>query len=177
MADPERLIETRRVDSMAKAARVLAVVAAMVDTGQPLAVAVLARQAKVSRRFIYDHPELRAEIARSATQATERSTAHLAASARVSTASLRADLENAKARNRRLESELSALKRRLGQLIGAEAAADSGDVDPSQLPNRVEQLDQALFDAREELAQRSEELDAARQINRELLGRLNRSSA
>ena len=36
------------------------------------------------------------------------------------------------------------------------------------------QLEQALFEAGEELAQRTEELQAARQINRELISRLSR---
>jgi hypothetical protein len=179
VADPERLIKRRRTDSQAKAAQVRAVLAAMVETGQPLALAELARQAGVSRRFIYDHPELRAEITSSLMETSDRLTSHVSNSARVNTASLRADLENAKARNRRLESELATLKRRLGQLIGAEAVADIGEHDRTtnaQLHARIEQLDQELFDAREELAQRGEELDAARQINRELLGRLNRST-
>lgn len=179
MADPERLIERRRADSQIKAAQVRAVLAAMLDAGEPLAIASLARKARVSRRFIYDHPELRAEAARCATEAADRSGASVATSARVSAASLRADLENAKARNRRVETELAGLKRRLGQLIGAEAAAEIGGLDTTDhlhLEARLEEVDQALFDAREELARRTEELDAARQINRELLARMNRSS-
>jgi len=39
---------------------------------------------------------------------------------------------------------------------------------------RVTELEQALFDAQETLARRTEELEAARQINRELMARLNR---
>ncbi len=179
MPDPGPLLERRRADAQAKATQVLAVVTAMVDAGEPLYVAAVARRAKVSRRFIYDHPELRAEIARGVAWASERLTHQVADSARVSTASLRADLENAKARNRRLDAELTALTRRLGELMGAGVAAGiggAGDADAPQLGRRVEELEQALFDAREELARRTEELDAARQINRELLARLNRST-
>ena len=179
MPDPGPLLERRRADAQAKATQVLAVVTAMVDAGEPLYVAAVARRAKVSRRFIYDHPELRAEIARGVAWASERLTHQVADSARVSTASLRADLENARARNRRLDAELTALKRRLGELVGAGVAAEIGGVgvpDPPQLKGRVEELEQALFDTREELARCTEELDAARQINRELLARLNRST-
>ena len=39
---------------------------------------------------------------------------------------------------------------------------------------RLTQLEQSLFEATEELATRTQELEAARQINRELIGRLNR---
>jgi chromosome segregation ATPase len=180
MPDPGPLLERRRADAQAKATQVLAVVTAMVAAGEPLCVAAVARRARVSRRFIYDHPELRAEIARGVARASERLTHQAAGSARVSTASLRADLENAKARNRRLDAELTALKRRLGELMGAGVAAEigggAGDGSAPQLGGRLEELEQALFDAREELARRTEELDAARQINRELLARLNRST-
>jgi len=39
---------------------------------------------------------------------------------------------------------------------------------------RIAELEQMLFEAREALAQSTEELEAARQINRELMARLNR---
>ncbi|MGH9170851.1 MAG: DUF6262 family protein [Acidimicrobiales bacterium] len=179
MADPGPLLERRRADSQAKAAQVLAVITAMIDAAEPLAVAAVARRAKVSRRFVYDHPELRAEIARGVAHASQGFSRQVADSARVSTASLRADLENAKARNRRLDAELTTLKRRLGECMGAGVATEIGgvgDAGRSQLGARVEELEQALFETREELAGRTEELDAARQINRELLARLNRST-
>jgi hypothetical protein len=177
MGDVDRLNELRRTRSRAKVAQVLAVLQANTDSGRPLAVAALARQAKVSRRFIYDHPELRAEVTRHEALTAERSRAGLAASVRMTTASLRADLENAKARNRRLESDLVGLKRRLGEMIGSEAVGDAlglGERDHLELAARIEELDQELFDVRQALAQRSEELEAARQINRELMARLNR---
>ena len=61
-------------------------------------------------------------------------------------------------------------------MIGAEIADadDPGGPRNVQLRTQVEELDQALFEAREELARHTEELEAARQINRELMARLNR---
>jgi chromosome segregation ATPase len=176
VGDTTQLVKRRRADSAEKTTRVLAVLKATAEIGRPLSVAALARQAQVSRRFIYDHPELRAEVARCAFEVAERSAGRLTRSARVSAASLRADLENAKARNRRLEAELASLKRRLGEVIGAEIADadDPGGPRNVQLRTQVEELDQALFEAREELARHTEELEAARQINRELMARLNR---
>ena len=95
------------------------------------------------------------------------------ASARATTASLRADLENAKARNHRLDVELTALRRRLSELTGREVLAEISAADAPAATGRVAELDQALFDAQEALGRRTEELEAARQINRELMARLN----
>lgn len=179
MADrADHLVQLRRADSQAKADRVRNALEAMAEAGEPLAVAALARRARVSRRFIYDHPELRAELLRHAAEAAERDRAAINASAQVSIASLRADLANAKDRNHRLEAELSTLKRRLGQAIGAEVMADATGVAASEhaaLQARLAVTEDALIDTREQLAHCGEELAAARQINRELLARVNRS--
>jgi hypothetical protein len=91
-------------------------------------------------------------------------------------ASLRADLENAKARNRRLEAELVSLRRRLGAEIGEQVLAETGQtagLAPEQA-ERIAELEQSLFEAEEALHRRVDELEAARQINRELMARLNR---
>ncbi len=172
--DAGHLTRLRRADSEAKAARLLATLEAMVATGEAPVVSVLARRAGVSRRFIYDHPELRAEVGRRASQVADHLTGAIAASARTTTASLRADLENAKASNRRLEADLAALRRRVGELTGKEILAEDGHVPDRVTNTRVADLEQALFDAQEALARRTEELESARQINRELMARVNR---
>jgi hypothetical protein len=171
----DRLLTRRRLDSQDKARRFLAALQVVIDTGQPATIAALARRANVSRRFVYDHPELRAEAERRLAEATDRHAAGLAATARVSATSLRADLANAKATNQRLQAELAALRRRLGQHLGREALADLDHhltaPDPSP---RLAELEHSLLEAQEQLARRTEELDAARQINRDLIARLNR---
>ena len=138
----------------------------------------LARHAGVSRRFIYDHPELRAEAERRSAQVIERQSGSMIATARVSVASLRADLANANATNHRLSTDVAALRRRLGQLLGHQVLADMSADETASIPPpdtpRVEQLEATLSAIQEELARRTEELEAARQINRELLSRLNR---
>jgi chromosome segregation ATPase len=175
---PGHLARLRRADSDAKAARVLAALDTMAAVGDPPVIAVVARKAGVSRRFIYDHPELRAEAERRAAEIADRHAARAATSIRVTVASLRADLENAKARNHRLEGDLAALKRRLGELIGREILtedlADANIETAHQTSARVTELEQTLFETQEVLARRTEELEAARQINRELMERLNR---
>ena len=175
MADPAaHLARLRRADSQAKTARVRAALQAMAAAGEPPGISLLARQARVSRRFIYDHPELRAEIAHQAAQVASQHAGAVTASAAVTAASLRADLENAKARNRRLEAELTALRRRLGEVIGRDVLAEISGTEGLDTASRASQLEQTLFEAQEALAQRTEELEAARQINRELMARLNR---
>jgi hypothetical protein len=98
------------------------------------------------------------------------------ASARTTTASLRADLENAKAQNHRLEVDLSVLRRRLGQILGREVLDKISTEIPAGATNRITELEQALLDAQEALVRRSEEFESARQVNRELIARLNRST-
>lgn len=170
----EHLVRLRRADSEAKVTRLLATLEAMVAAGEAPVVSVLARRAGVSRRFVYDHPELRAEVARRSSQVADRQAGTMAASARTTTASLRADLENAKASNHRLEAELAALRRRLGELMGGELLAEIGQSAAPGAVDRVAELEQAVFDTEEKLVRRTEELESARQINRELMGRLNR---
>jgi hypothetical protein len=82
----EALAASRRLDSTTKAARVLAAINAITATGTPLNIAALARTAKVSRRFIYDHPELRAEAEQQAAGIAERDGIALTANARVTAA-------------------------------------------------------------------------------------------
>lgn len=125
MPDPTaRLAQLRRLDSQTKAAQVIGALDAMVTAGTTLSIAALARSAGVSRRFIYDHPELRAEAERRSAQIIERQSGAMVATARTTTASLRADLANLNATNHRLNTELTAMRRRLGQLLGQETLAD-----------------------------------------------------
>ena len=177
MADhTNRLAEHRRLESHTKTSSVLAAINAATSAGQTLSIAALARKANVSRRFIYDHPELRAQAEREAAQAADHHGRIGTTSSHVTTASLRADLVNAKAANHRLSTELAALRRRLGQQLGHDVLADLDwpTNEASTTTERLTQLEQSLFETTEELATRTQELEAARQINRELIGRLNR---
>jgi hypothetical protein len=174
----DRLTKLRRLDSELKTSRLLAALDATVSAGEPLHIAALARRAGVSRRFVYDHPELRAEVERRAAEAPDRYIGNAVTAAKVTAASLRADLENTKATNHRLQGELAVLRRKLGQLLGQDIFADIADhpnIDKDRASQeRIDQLEQTLFEVREELARRNDELSAAREINRELMGRLNR---
>ena len=114
-------------------------------------------------------------------QATGRQASDLIASARVTGASLRADLENARAQNHRLSKQIRALENRLSQAEGARLVADEllpegvlAELADQQLAARVAELDQQLFETRENLRRTTEELEAARAINRELMQQANR---
>ena len=178
----EAMRRARRADSERKRRLVLAVTDAQLEAGRHPTIAAIARQAGVGRKFIYDHPDLRAGIELKAAQATGRQASDLIASARVTGASLRADLENARAQNHRLSKQIRALENRLSQAEGARLVADEllpegvlAELADQQLAARVAELDQQLFEAaRENLRRTTEELEAARAINRELMQQANR---
>ncbi|MGH9150454.1 MAG: DUF6262 family protein [Acidimicrobiales bacterium] len=173
-----RLTELRRADSRAKAAAVRAALEAVVTAGQPLNVAAVARHARVSRRFIYDHPELRAAIELKATEAVARFSGQLSVAAQVTGASLRADLENAKAENQRLRERVRLLEARLSEALGQEVAAElagKGIVVAATRPGDQMAVLQARIDELDaELRRRDDDLEGARQANRELMAELNR---
>ena len=172
----------RRLDGQRKATLVAAAVEAALQRGQHLTIAAVARDAGVGRKFIYDHPELRAEIELKAAQAAHQQANTMIAAARVTGASLRADLENCRAQTRRLQQQLRNLENRLSHVEGARLVAD--DLLPSDvltqladqhLSQRVTELERQLFETTEALRRTTEELEAARTINRELMHHANRT--
>jgi chromosome segregation ATPase len=173
-----RLTEARRADSRAKAAGVHAALDAAVTAGGPLTVAAVARQAGVSRRFIYDHPELRAAIELAATEAVARFSGRLAATAQVTALSLRADLANTGAENQRLRQQVRVLEERLSHVLGQEVAAELAargviTTDPT-LHEQITSLQARIDELESELRRRDDDLAGARQANRDLMAELNR---
>jgi allophanate hydrolase subunit 2 len=155
-----------------------AALAAAVTAGGPLTVTAIARQAGVSRRFIYDHPDLRAAIELAATEAVARFSGRLATTAQVSAASLRADLENTRAENQRLRQHVRVLEERLSHVLGQEVAAElvaRGVIttDP-MLHEQITSLQARIGVLEGELRRRDDELEGARQANRDLMAELNR---
>jgi chromosome segregation ATPase len=171
------MVAQRRLTSQLKRARVIAAVDARLAAGQELSLAGLARQAGVSRKFIYAHPDLRAQIEQRAQQSIGDGKARAAAGGQVTIASLRADAANTKAQNRRLREQLRALEQRLSQALGRQIA---GELDPTgletgdELRRQLKDAESRIFDLEEALADAREELEAVREINRELLAAQNR---
>ncbi|MHB2021958.1 MAG: DUF6262 family protein [Mycobacteriales bacterium] len=174
----DRLRRLRRTDSQVKTARVRAALDAAATAGGALSVAQIARVAGVSRRFVYDHPELRAEIELKAAEAVARFSGHLAAAAQVSAASLRADHENTRAENYRLRERVRILETRLREVLGAEVAAELAGqgvlVGEKALQEQIGALHTQLGELTDSLRRKDEDLDGARQANRDLMAELNR---
>jgi hypothetical protein len=173
------MVAQRRLDSQLKHQRVIAAVDAHLAAGQDLSVAALARRAGVSRKFIYAHPDLRAQIERRVEQATRADKSSAVGDARVTIASLRADAANASAQNRRLRGQVRALEQRLSTMLGQQIASEidpTGYEPPDQLRAQLEREQARVFELEETLADAQEELEAVREINRELLAGQNRSS-
>jgi chromosome segregation ATPase len=172
------MVAQRRLDSQLKYQRVLAAVDAHLAAGRDLSVAALARHAGVSRKFIYARPDLRAHIEQRAEQANRADTSSAAGDGRVTIASLRADAANAKAQNHRLREQVRALEQRLSTMLGQQVATEvdpAGYEPPDQLRAQLKTAQARVFELEETVADSREELEAVREINRELLAGQNRA--
>jgi cell division protein FtsB len=171
----QALALARRRDSTRRRQRVLDALARLAGAGEEISVAAVARTAKVDRSFLYRHHDLRAEILSRAAQA--QPDASLPRTTQVSRQSLLADLANLRAHNERLRRQVNKLARRLSETLGEEvfrASGLGGPDDPEALRRRVADLEQTVLDLRQQLEERTEELDAARTTNRELMAEVNR---
>ena len=172
----------RRLAAQLKRERVAGALDAYLASGSEITITAIARKAGVSRKFIYSHPDLRAELELRALRAAESGGASGLADARVTGASLRADAENYKAHNQRLRQQVRALEGRLSETLGSQIAAALPSDERSQhgsrdaLQERLDQSEGRVFELEEALAAAGEELDAVREINRELLNQHNRAS-
>ncbi len=158
-------------------------------SGEPISFPAVARRAGVSVTLLYAHPDLAGRIAaardRQAQAGRDRAW-RLPARSLVTETSLRADLTNAKEQLRRLHEELNMLRGRLARDLGAGADLARGQaISPllDQLEKRGEELEAANHTLRNRVAQLEDEvrelsdtLEAARAINREMIGDINRPS-
>jgi chromosome segregation ATPase len=172
----ESLIAARRRDTTRRRQRVLDALDQLAAAGQEISVSAVARKAGVDRSFLYRHHDLRAQIhARSAAPS-----ASPAASATASRQSLLADAANLREQNQRLRRQNTDLTARLSEVLGEEVFRTSGigrTDDPEALRTRVGQLEQEVLDLRQELEERTDDLDAARAANRDLMTLANRNTA
>jgi regulator of replication initiation timing len=169
------LAVARRRDSTRRRQRVLAALERLAGAGEEISVAAVARAAGVDRSFLYRHHDLRAQIFQRAAEAPPE--ASLPRTTQVSRQSLLADLANARAENERLRRQNTRLSRRLSELLGEDvfrASGLGGPDDTEQLRRQVAELEQTVLDLRGQLTERTEELEAARATNRELMAEVNR---
>ncbi|WP_371618120.1 DUF6262 family protein [Streptomyces sp. NBC_00454] len=165
------MIDGMRADSARRRERVLKAIDTAVKAGGDITVSGLARAARVDRTFLYRHPDLLERVHVAASTPVEDG--RMAA---VSRTSLQTDLVNALEANKRLNTRVRQLEKRLSSQLGESVWAESGlgaPVDIDQLQRRIALLEQELAGKRGELDERTEELEAARAANRELTRSLN----
>lgn len=170
----DHLLASRRADVDTRTQRVRAVldqVATHAETS--LTVVEIARLAQVHKSFIHRHPELKAAIDAARAVRTQTIVGRLHAADAVTSACLKADLENEKATSRRLRRDLQACQARFGELLGSAIAAEIVGDSTTDWKGRAGELleeNRALHEANRRLV---EEIDAVRSHNRELTRRIN----
>jgi hypothetical protein len=172
----EGLLRARAKDTETRRNRVAAAVTELQRAGTPLTISAVARAAGVHRSFLHRHTDLSAAIhaaeAPSPSEATNRATE----------VSLRTELANVHAAHRRLAAHNRLLELRLSELLGEQAARAGGLLQPSDAPDTVQltqtiqTLERTIDDLRVELADRTDDLNAARTANRALMAANNQPS-
>jgi transposase-like protein len=162
----------RRADTGRRRQRVLKALESAAADGEEVSVSAIARRAGVDRTFLYRHRDLLAQVhAREA-----QPPAQPGGVPAVTRASLQADLLAAHERSARLAARIRQLENRLSELLGEQAWRESGLGHPddiSQLKQQITQLTEDNQQLRVGLAERDQDLAAARAASRELMTRLN----
>lgn len=154
--------------------RVLTTITTTTHTTSEVSVAAIARAAGVHRSYLYRHPDLLDLIQRASTEQAQRLPED-----DVSKTSLMADLAHARARATRAETTTRQLEHRLSGLLGNQVWAATGlapDHELAAAQRELEATQHQLADALAALEERTQELDAARAANRELMATLNTRS-
>ena len=163
----------RQADSARRRQRVIAAITRAVSDGAEISAASIARTAGVDRSFLYRHRDLLAQI-HTLEQAAPPATGEPGPA--VTRASLQADLLAANERAIRLTGRIRQLETRLSDLLGEQAWHESGlgvPADIDALNQKINHLEQQDVDLRLQLAERDQDLAAARAANRELMAQLN----
>lgn len=170
MNDP--MTAGRKADSARRRDRVIRAISDALKAGEEISVSGIARKAKVDRTFLYRHRDLLEQV-----HVAEAQPPATGVGPQASRASLQADLLNAQERAGRMTARIHQLEKKLSELLGDQAWRESGlgapeDIDA--LKRRITQLEQAVVDLTRQLEERTEELDAARAANREMIAQMNR---
>jgi len=190
MADnSEALRRTRRHDSRTKRQRAAETIDAFEQGGEPVSFPAIARRARVSVSLLYSDPELASRIATARDrqrQAGRQRAWQLPARSLLTEQSLHAELANTKEQARQLTEEVTVLRQRLARQLGANADLARGQAMRPMLEQLEERsaeveadnhtLRQRVTQLEGELSERTDTLDAARAMNRELMNELNRGA-
>jgi cytosine/adenosine deaminase-related metal-dependent hydrolase len=120
---PKPLQDAARRRSSDAIARGRAAIAELGRRGEQVTFQAVARQAGVSRQWLYTHPELRAEIERARATRRVPTAPGVPAAERSSEASLRQRVESLLAENRRLRAENAELREELELAYGHQREA------------------------------------------------------
>jgi len=186
------MLRQRHTESELKHHAVKTAVQQCVRGGIPRSVAGIARDAHTTETFLYRHEahpcEFCSDLFASGPVSYYRTQMAILNSARersaesdgrVTAAAIQAELANTKAANQRLRHQIRALERRLGELLGAEA--NSRTTTPLQTlaapaaPSQAElaKLSATIEDLQSVIAERDQDLQAARRLNADLTRQLN----
>ena len=184
------LQRARRREGQTKRRRALAALQAMTEAGEAIGFPAVARRAGVSVSLLYADRDLLARIADARDrqrQAGAQRAARLPTRSLVTEASLRTDLANAKEQNRHLSEELVLLRDRLARELGADAdhfrgrptnpALDMLEERAAELETDNARLRQQVGQLKADTSELADNLDAAREMNRELMNEVNRRAA
>jgi transposase-like protein len=165
----------RRADTERRRQRVLKALETAAAAEEEISVSAIARRAGVDRTFLYRHRDLLGQVHAREAQPPGQP----AAGPAVTRASLQADLLAAHERSARLAARVRQLEQRLSEFLGEQAWRESGLGKPDdigQLRQQVSQLSEENRQLRDNLAERDQDLAAARAASRELMTRLNTRS-
>lgn len=174
MNNTKCLTDARHQDSERRRAKVLAALDQLAARGDDISVSAVSRAAGVHRSLIYRHPDLHAAVT---TRAAEPQI-NTATGPSASKQSLLTDIANLTDRVRRQDAHIRHLEQRLAEALGEQVwqqAGLGGPPDHDALQKRVTHLEQHLAELQQQLADRDDDLDAARAANRQLIASLNTS--
>jgi chromosome segregation ATPase len=179
MSDRTTSMKTaKRAINSDKHERVRAVIAQIKDQGRDddLKTTIIARRAGVHRSFVSNH--FAAQITHAKTEIQARFITGLGGQTALTAASLRVEMETAKQQARAAQQEIDRLKERLARTLGDEVAATHPEHGVASnavndLHAQVEQLLASEVELRRQLRDTTDELDAARALNRTLIRERN----
>lgn len=170
------LARARQRDVDRRRQRVYQALTEMKAEGADINVSATAVRATVSRSFIHRHQDLHAAVLSAAAEAL---VAPAPASAVISHRSVLAENANLHEQNRRLGQHIRELEDRLSELLGSHAFERSGLGAPAGIATLQAELEaekQISLELKKLLAERDEELGAARETVRRLMSELNRKA-
>ncbi|MCY0924499.1 DUF6262 family protein [Streptomyces sp. H27-G5] len=174
MSNTESLADARHQDSERRRAKVLAAIDRLATQGDDLSVSSVSRAAGVHRSLIYRHPDLHAAVTARASEPQVNSLTGPGASKQ----SLLTDIANLTDRVRRQDAHIRQLESRLAEALGEQVwqrAGLGGPPDHDALQKQVNHLEQHVTELQRQVADRDDDLDAARAANRQLMAKLNTS--